>query len=97
MNPSPSNALPTVMLGDLPLDITHMIITSDPQIWRAMRLVATYYHQLLSWSAYVDKFTVVTTRSYIAKTGATHTVREWWLDGKLHREHDLPARTDTYG
>jgi hypothetical protein len=69
-------------IDDLPRDVTNAIITFDSQTWRSMRLVSKYYHQLLSWPAYVDKFTVVT---------VTDLSREWSLDGKLHREHDLPA------
>jgi hypothetical protein len=66
----------------LPSDIVTTIVTSDPQTWRAMRRVAAYYHQLLSWPAYVDKFTVVKDENCL---------RTWTLDWKLHREHDLPA------
>jgi hypothetical protein len=73
----------------LPLDLIHTIITADPQTWRAMRLVSTYYHQLLNWDAYVDKFTVMTTDIVVGHWA--HTARTWLLDGKLHREHDLPA------
>jgi hypothetical protein len=71
----------------IPHDIFINIVVSDPQTWRAMRLASTYYHQLLSWSAYVDKFTVVRTNN----TSHTFPARVWTLDGKLHREYDLPA------
>jgi hypothetical protein len=84
------------MFGLLPRDISTAIVTIDPQTWRAMRRVTTYYHQLLSWSAYVDKFTVVNIKSrnitYDGNTcTTTWTTRTWSLDGLLHREHDLPA------
>jgi hypothetical protein len=88
------------MLGfdDLPHDISYPIITADPQTWRSMRLVSAYYHRLLSWSAYVNKFTVVKTYQYTdCFTDTVQTVRTWRLDGFKHREYDLPAMIDTCG
>ena len=72
----------------LPRDISNAIVATDPQTWRAMRLVSSHYHQLLSWPAYVNKFTVNKTGHDEGHQGVT---RWWFLDGKLHREHDLPA------
>jgi hypothetical protein len=84
------------LLDILPNDISTIIITSDPQTWRAMRRVSTYYHQLLNWDAYVDKFTVVST---VVITNGVYTpfqiVHKWFLDGELHREHDRPALVNT--
>jgi hypothetical protein len=82
-----------VFFDDLPRDMVMAFITADPQTWRVMRRVSTYYHQQLSWSAYVNKFTVVT--SIILPGGKT--ARTWTVDGKLHREHDLPALVSTDG
>jgi hypothetical protein len=79
---SVSNGIDMSSLDTLPYDVTYLIITDDPQTWRAMRLVSTYYLQLLSWAAYVDKFTII----IVSDKG-----KSWRLDGKLHREHDLPA------
>ena len=72
----------------IPWDISCLIVASDEQTWRSMRLVSTYFHRLLSWQAYVDKFTVAST---------TPVARTWTLDGRLHREHDLPAVVNSDG
>ena len=72
----------------LPQEIAYLIITTDSQTWRAMRPVSTYYNQLLIWPAYVDKFTVVI---------VTADGKSWQLDGKLHREYDLPAYIQSDG
>jgi hypothetical protein len=63
-----------------------------------MRLVSTCYHQLLSWVAYVDKFTVVEFTAAQRCGGAViDGVQSWLLDGKLHREHDRPALISNSG
>jgi hypothetical protein len=74
-------------MDQLLIEVLDMIITWDPLTWRAMRTVAKWHHQRLSWDAYVDKFTVVRDRIRDEKVVG----REWLLDNKLHREHDRPA------
>ena len=73
-------------LTDLPQEIVTVIGTSDPQTWRSMRRVSRYWNHMLSWRAYVDKYTVIDTI-----TTPTYTMQIWKLDGQPHREHDLPA------
>ena len=82
----------TVMSFDqLPRDISTAIITIDPQTWRSMRLVTTYYNTTLNWLAYTNKFTVVSITTIHPSANIFLTVQTWWLDGNIHRDHDRPA------
>ena len=87
-----------ISFNDLPRELTDMIVASDEQTWRSMRLASTYYHQLLSWDAYVGKFTITkfTTFGYPFES---HPIiyQSWFLDGRHHREHDLPAIVSSSG